>query len=51
VIAVPVEEYERYDPGHADALKYRMEDRGQRQRDQVMPVFGSSSVASDVLNG
>jgi HTH-type transcriptional regulator/antitoxin HigA len=55
LIAVLVEEYERrYDLGHAEpleALKYLMEDRGVRQRDLVMPVFGSSSVASDVLNG
>jgi HTH-type transcriptional regulator/antitoxin HigA len=27
-----------------------MEDRGNRQRD-LIPVFGSSSVVSDVLNG
>jgi HTH-type transcriptional regulator/antitoxin HigA len=55
LIAVLVEEYERrYDLGHAEpleALKYLMEDRGVRQRDLVMPGFGSSSVASDVLNG
>jgi HTH-type transcriptional regulator/antitoxin HigA len=44
---------QRYDPGHAaplDALKSLMEDRGVRQRD-LIGVFGSSSVASDVLNG
>ena len=54
LIAVLVQEYERrYDLGHAEpleALKYLMEDRGIRQRD-LIPVFGSSSVASDVLNG
>ena len=33
-----------------DALKSLMEDRGIRQRD-LLPVFGSSSVASDVLSG
>ena|ERR1700686_4730399 len=54
LIALLVQEYERrYDLGHAEpleALKYLMEDRGIRQRD-LIPVFGSSSVASDVLNG
>jgi HTH-type transcriptional regulator/antitoxin HigA len=54
LMALLVEDYERrYDPGHAEpleALKHLMEDRGLRQRDLV-PVFGSSSVASDVLNG
>ena len=54
LIALLVEEYERrYDLGHAEpleALKHLMEDRGIRQRD-LIPVFGSSSVASDVLNG
>jgi HTH-type transcriptional regulator / antitoxin HigA len=54
LITVLVEQYERrYDLGHADpieALKSLMEDRGIRQRD-LIPVFGSSSVASDVLNG
>ena len=42
-----------YDLGHADpleALRTLMEDRGLRQRD-LIPVFGSSSVASDVLKG
>jgi HTH-type transcriptional regulator/antitoxin HigA len=41
------------DRGHAepvDALKQLMEDRGLRQRD-LIPVFGSSSVASDVITG
>jgi HTH-type transcriptional regulator / antitoxin HigA len=32
-----------------EALRVLMEDRGLRQRD-LIPVFGSSSVASDVLN-
>jgi HTH-type transcriptional regulator / antitoxin HigA len=54
LITLLVEEYERrYDIGHAEpleALKHLMEDRELRQRDLV-PVFGSSSVASDVLNG
>jgi HTH-type transcriptional regulator / antitoxin HigA len=54
LMAVLVEDYERrYDPGHAEpleALRHLMEDRGLRQRDLVS-VFGSSSVASDVLNG
>ncbi len=49
-----IEQYEqKYDLGHADpleALRTLMEDRGLRQRD-LIPVFGSSSVASDVLNG
>ena len=43
----------RYDPGHAsplDALKSLMEDRELRQRD-LIPVFGASSVVSDVLLG
>jgi hypothetical protein len=38
--------------GHAEpleALRVLMESRGLRQRD-LIPVFGSSSVASDVLN-
>jgi len=54
LIYLLVEEYERrYDIGHADplqALKTLTEDRGIRQED-LIPVFGSSSVASDVLNG
>ncbi len=39
--------------GHAeplDALRILMQDRDLRQRD-LIPVFGSSSVVSDVLNG
>lgn len=49
-----VGEYEkRYDLGElapVDALKELMEFRNLRQRD-LIPVFGSSSVTSDVLNG
>jgi HTH-type transcriptional regulator/antitoxin HigA len=43
----------RYPLGHAEpleALRFLMEQRGLRQRD-LIPIFGSSSVASDVLNG
>ncbi|HUO28553.1 MAG TPA: hypothetical protein VMU80_05015 [Bryobacteraceae bacterium] len=43
----------RYALGHADpleALRVLVESRGLRQRD-LIPVFGSSSVASDVING
>lgn len=46
-------EESRYSLGHAeplDALRVLMESRGLRQRDLIC-VFGSSSVASDVLNG
>jgi HTH-type transcriptional regulator/antitoxin HigA len=46
-------EESRYPLGHAQpikALRVLMEDRGIRQRD-LIPVFGSSSVVSDVLNG
>ena len=46
-------EESKYPLGHADpveALRVLMEDRNIRQRD-LIPVFGSSSVASDVLNG
>jgi HTH-type transcriptional regulator/antitoxin HigA len=46
-------EESRYPLGHAEpveALRVLMESRGLRQRD-LLPVFGSSSVASDVLNG
>jgi HTH-type transcriptional regulator/antitoxin HigA len=45
-------EESKYSLGHAgplEALRQLMEDRGLRQRD-LIPVFGSSSVASDVLN-
>lgn len=46
-------EESKYPLGHAEpleALRILMEDRDIRQRD-LIPVFGSSSVASDVLNG
>ena len=46
-------EESKYPLGHAgplDALRVLMEDRGARQRD-LIPVFGSSSVVSDVING
>ena len=46
-------EESRYPLGHAEpleAVRILMENRGLRQRD-LIPVFGSSSVASDVLNG
>jgi HTH-type transcriptional regulator/antitoxin HigA len=46
-------EESRYPLGHAEpieALRVLMEDRGIRQRD-LIPVFGASSVVSDVLNG
>jgi len=43
----------KYPLGHAEPvepLRVLMEDRGVRQRD-LISVFGSSSVVSDVLNG
>src|SRR5690348_1926262 len=46
-------EESRYPLGHAEpveALRVLMEQRGIRQRD-LIPVFGSSSVVSDVLAG
>ena len=46
-------EEDHYPLGHAtpvDALRNLMEVRGLRQRD-LIPVFGSSSVVSNVLNG
>jgi len=46
-------EESKYPLGHAEpleALRVLMEDRGIRQCD-LIPVFGSSSVVSDVLNG
>ncbi len=46
-------EESRYPLGHAEpveALRVLMEERGLRQRD-LIPVFGSSSVISDVMNG
>jgi HTH-type transcriptional regulator/antitoxin HigA len=54
LLTVLVERFERrYGLGHAEpleALKVLVEDRGLRQRD-LIKVFGSSSVASDVLAG
>jgi HTH-type transcriptional regulator/antitoxin HigA len=55
LLALLVRQFEdsRYPLGHADpvdALRFLMEQRGIRQRD-LIAVFGSSSVASDVLNG
>jgi HTH-type transcriptional regulator/antitoxin HigA len=54
-MAVLVRQFEesKYPLGHAEpleALRVLMEDRGIRQRD-LIPVFGSSSVPSDVING
>ena len=53
LLTLLIEQYEqKYDLGHADpveAFRVLMEDRGLRRHDLV-PVFGSSSVASDVLN-
>src|SRR6266516_1476714 len=46
-------EESKYPIGHAeplDALRILMDDRGLRQRD-LISLFGSSSVVSDVLNG
>jgi len=46
-------EESKYPLGHAEpveALRILMENRGIRQRD-LIPVFGSSSVVSDVLSG
>jgi len=54
LLTLLVEQFEkRYQPeavSPLESLKAFMEDRGLRQRD-LIPVFGSSSVASDVLNG
>jgi HTH-type transcriptional regulator/antitoxin HigA len=55
LMTVLVQQFERshYPLGHAgpiEALRVLMEDRGLRQRD-LIPMFGSSSVVSDVLNG
>jgi HTH-type transcriptional regulator/antitoxin HigA len=55
LMTVLVRQYEdsKYPLGHAtpaEALRALMEDRGLRQRD-LIPVFGSSSVASNVING
>jgi HTH-type transcriptional regulator / antitoxin HigA len=54
LMTVLIEQFEnsRYPLGHArpvEALRLLMEERGLRQRD-LIPVFGSSSVVSDVLN-
>jgi len=46
-------EESRYQLGHAkpvEAVRLLMENRGLRQRD-LIAVFGSSSVVSNVLNG
>lgn len=55
LMTVLVQNFEaiHYPLGHAtplEALHVFMEDRGLRQRD-LLSVFGSSSVASDVFNG
>ena len=55
LITLLVRQYEdsKYPLGHAEpleALTILLEDRGLRQRD-LIAIFGSSSVASDVLNG
>lgn len=54
LLTLLIERFEqRYELGHAEpveALRTLMEERGLRQRD-LIPVFGSSSVASNVLNG
>ena len=55
LITLLVCQYEdsKYPLGHAEpleALTILLEDRGLRQRD-LIAIFGSSSVASDVLNG
>jgi HTH-type transcriptional regulator / antitoxin HigA len=55
LLTVLVQRFEeaRYPLGHAsplDALRELMEVRDLRQRD-LIPIFGASSVASDVLNG
>lgn len=54
LLAVLIERFEqRYDlgdPTPLEALRSLMEARGERQRDLV-PVFGASGIASEVLNG
>jgi HTH-type transcriptional regulator/antitoxin HigA len=55
LLTVLIQQFEevRYPLGHAsplDALRDFMEVRNLRQRD-LIPIFGASSVASDVLNG
>jgi HTH-type transcriptional regulator / antitoxin HigA len=54
LMTVLIKQFEaaHYPLGHAkpvEALRVLMEDRGLRQRD-LIPVFGSSSVVSDVLS-
>src|SRR6266403_1450361 len=54
LMTVLIDQFENshYPLGHArpvEALRVLMEERGLRQRD-LIPVFGSSSVVSDVLN-
>jgi HTH-type transcriptional regulator/antitoxin HigA len=55
LLTVLIQQFEdtQYPLGHAsplDALREFMEVRNLRQRDMI-PIFGASSVASDVLNG
>jgi HTH-type transcriptional regulator / antitoxin HigA len=55
LLIVLIQQFEaaRYPLGHAapiDALRNLMQVRGLRQRD-LIPVFGASSVVSNVLNG
>ena len=55
LLTVLIQQFEdaHYPLGHAsplDALREFMEARNLRQRD-LIPIFGASSVASDVLNG
>lgn len=55
LMTVLIQKFEevKYPSGHVEpleALRLFMEDRGLRQRD-LISVFGSSSVASDVFNG
>jgi HTH-type transcriptional regulator/antitoxin HigA len=54
LLTVLIERFEhRYEIGHSeplDALRALKEERGLRQRD-LIEVFGSSSVTSDVVNG
>ena len=53
VTLVEAWEAKHYPLGHAspvEALRVLMEERGLRQRD-LIPIFGASSVVSDVLKG
>jgi HTH-type transcriptional regulator/antitoxin HigA len=54
LLTLLIEKFEqRYDTGHAtplEALRSLADDRGLRQRD-LIPVFGSSSITSDVFTG